>query len=189
MIIGITGTDGAGKGAVVEYLKTKGFVHYSSRDFLVAEIEKQGLPIDRNHMRLVANELRARFGNEFVVKQAYEKAIQEDESNIVIESIRASAEADYLQSRGGILLAVDADPALRYERVQGRRSASDKVSFEQFITHEELEKNDPDPNGMQKAAVIAAADHTIMNDGTIEELHAKVEQWLQTLSNSTLIRK
>jgi dephospho-CoA kinase len=32
MIIGITGTDGAGKGAVVDYLVAqKGFTHYSGR--------------------------------------------------------------------------------------------------------------------------------------------------------------
>ena len=181
MIIGITGTDGAGKGAVVEYLKTKDFTHYSSREFIVAEINRQGLPVDRNQMRLTANELRAKYGNEFVVRQAYEKAAQEGVMLVVIESIRAMAEADYLHSKQGILLAVDADPTVRYQRVQGRRSSSDKVSYEQFLAHEELEKNDPDPNGMQKAKVITVSDHTIMNDGTIEELHEKVEQWLQSL--------
>lgn len=179
MIIGITGSDGGGKGTVVDYLVTKGYVHYSSRDFIVAEINRRGLPVDRNQMRLVANELRAQHGNDFVVKQAFKKAEAEGKQNVVIESIRALAEAEYLKSKGGILLSVDADVALRYERVQYRRSETDKVTFEQFLAHEELEKNDPDPNGMQKAKVMAMADYTINNNGTLQELHAQVEAFLE----------
>lgn len=41
IIIGITGTLGAGKGTVVEYLKTKGFKHFSVREFLTQEIKKE----------------------------------------------------------------------------------------------------------------------------------------------------
>ncbi|MFN3188113.1 MAG: AAA family ATPase [Candidatus Paceibacteria bacterium] len=181
MIIGITGSDGGGKGTVVEYLVSKGFTHYSSREFIVTEIEKQGLPVDRNQMRLTANELRGKYGNEFVVKQAYEKAQAEGRLNVVIESIRALAEAEYLKAQGGILLSVDADSAVRYQRVQARRSASDQVTYEQFLAHEELEKNDPDPNGMQKAKVMNMADYTITNDGSLEDLKDKVDECLSIL--------
>lgn len=179
MIIGITGTDGSGKGTVGEYLQTKGFTHYSARALIVAEIERQGLPVNRNQMRLTANELRGKYGNEFVVKQAYEKAQQDGVENIVIESVRATAEAEYLRSQGGALLAVDASPEVRYGRVQSRRSVSDQVSYKQFLEQEALEKNDPDPNGMQKATVMEMADYTIMNEGSVEALEAKVEEFLR----------
>lgn len=179
MIIGITGTDGAGKGTVVEYLvEVLGFTHYSSRDLIVAEIEKQGLSLDRNQMRLTANELRKEFGNDVIVKKALEKAKAEMKNNIIIESIRALAEAEYLKLSGGILLAVDADPQVRYERVQTRRSATDQVTYEEFLAQEELEKNDPDPSGMQKTKVMEMADYTILNQGTIEDLGGKVNTFL-----------
>jgi dephospho-CoA kinase/8-oxo-dGTP pyrophosphatase MutT (NUDIX family) len=184
MIIGITGTDGAGKGTVVEYLKTKGFTHYSARELIVAEIERQGLPVSRNQMRLTANEMRAAQGNEYVIKESYKRATKAGVTNAVIESLRATAEAEYLKAQGGILLAVDAEQAVRYERVQARRSESDQVTFEQFVEHEELEKNDPDPNGMQKAKVIAMADYTITNDGTVEELEAQVERFLEAFAEA-----
>jgi len=180
MIIGITGTDGAGKGTVVRCLVARGFTHYSARDFIVAEIERQGLPVSRNQMRLTANQLRATRGNEYVIKQAYEKAVASGQARVVIESIRALAEARYLQEKGGVLLSVDADQRVRFERIQARRSASDQVDFTTFAAHEELEKNDPDPHGMQKAKAMALADYTIKNDGTIEELRAKVGEFLAT---------
>jgi len=183
MIIGITGTDGAGKGTAVEYLKTKGFTHYSAREFIVAEIERQTLPVTRNQMRLTANQMRAEHGNEYVIKQAYEQAAAAGITNAVIESVRAAAEAKYLKSQGGILLAVDANPELRYERVQARRSASDQVTYEQFLEQEALEKNDPDPNGMQKAIVMEMADYTIMNDGTVAELEKQIETFLNIFAS------
>jgi len=188
MIIGITGSDGAGKGTAVEYLKTKGFSHYSVREFIVAEIERQGLPIDRNQMRLTANALRGEFGNDVVVKKAYERAQREGVKNVVIESLRATAEAEYLKAQGGILLAVDADVTTRYARVQERRSASDQVTFEEFTTHEALEKNDPDPSGMQKAKVMEMADDTIMNDGTVAELERQVESFLTQFQPRTIFK-
>ena len=182
MIIGITGTDGAGKGTVVEYLvEKKGYTHYSSREFIVAEIERQGLEISRNQMRLTANEMRAKHGNEFVIKQAFEKAKNEQKEKVIIESVRALAEAEFLKEHGGILLAVDAPVEVRYGRVQERRSESDKVSFELFVEQEELEKNDPDPNGMQKAKVIEMSDYIIMNNGTFEELEVEIEKFIATI--------
>lgn len=181
MIIGITGTDGAGKGSVVSYLETRGFTHYSAREFIVAEIKQQGLTIDRNQMRLTGNALRVKYGNEFVIKQAYERAKKTGINNIIIESVRAVAEADYLKKQGGILLAVDADQSVRYQRVQGRRSESDRVSYEQFVEQDKAELLSSNPSEQSKFAVMQMADHTIMNDGTIEELHQKVAQWLQAL--------
>ena len=180
MIIGITGTDGAGKGTVVDYLvSVKGFAHYSSRDSIQKEVERQGLPVTRNQLRLTANQMREEFGDDIVVRHSFDRAQAEGKSFAVIESVRASAEAIFLKSHKVILLAVDADVALRFERVQSRRSSTDHVTFEEFVAQEELEKNDTNPHGMQKAKVMEMADDTICNNGTLEELQSAVDIFLE----------
>lgn len=182
MIIGITGTDGAGKGEVVKYLvETKEFHHYSARELISAAIRRRGLEVNRANMRIVANDLRKMHGDAFIVSESLRRANTVGHQDIVIESIRALAEAEELKANGGILLAVDAGLEVRYERIQGRASESDRVSFEEFKTHEETEMNDPDPHGMQKGKVMQMADFTIINDGSLDDLYMMTDSFLENV--------
>lgn len=186
MIIGITGTDGAGKGTVVEYLvKEKGFTHYSARAIWEEEFKKRDIESSRENMRAVANELRATYGNDFLIQYYLPKITESNIEKAIIESVRAIAEVETLKENGGILLAVDADPKVRYERIVERGSATDHVSFERFQELEAIEMDDPDPAGMQKAAVIKMADYTINNDGTLEELHAQIDRVLEQIEHES----
>lgn len=180
MLIGITGTDGAGKGSAVSYLVAKkGFKHYSVRDLLILEIERQGLEATRENMRLTGNAMRAKEGGDVVVKHALRQIEKDKATDAVVESIRALKEVETLKAAGGILLAIDADSDVRYGRIVNRGSSSDKVTFEDFLKQEALEMDDPDPCGMQKAAVMKMADHTIMNNQQLEGLYAEVDEFLK----------
>lgn len=182
MLLGITGTDGAGKGVVVDYLvQQKGFVHYSARAMLRAALERQGRAATRHNLRLMGNELRSAHGNDYLVRYYLTQYQADQPAHAIIESIRAVAEVETLKSNGGVLLAIDADQHLRYERIQARKSSSDQIPFTEFVEHEALEMNDPDPHGMQKAQVIAAADYTILNNGSLAELQAQIDAALTTL--------
>ncbi len=184
MLIGITGTDGSGKGSVVNYLISKlGFTHYSSRDLIMLEVEKRGLEPSRANARITGNALRAEGGADIIVKRALEKISQDKVEKAVIESIRAIKEVETLKLAGGILLAVDAPAEVRYKRIVGRGSGTDKISFTEFLEHEALEMNDPDPNGMQKAKVIVMADYTIPNSSSLKDLHKSVDEFLQKFEN------
>lgn len=179
MTLGITGTDGAGKGTVVSYLvQVKGFVHYSGRELLTAVLKDRGIGPTRPNLRLLGNEFREAFGDDYLVVEQLRRARAAGHTDIIIESIRATAEAQTLKRNGGILLALDADPHVRYERIVGRDSETDKISFEEFIAAEALEMNDTDPHGMQKAAVMTMADHTIYNEGDLDRLYRDVDEFL-----------
>ena len=180
MLIGITGTDGEGKGSVVEYLVEKhGFKHYSSRDLIMQEVVKRGLEPNRANARLIGNTMRKERGADVVVSCALDQIVEHKVEKAVIESIRAIKEVEKLKSVGGILLAVDAPAEVRYQRIVSRGSVTDKISFTEFQAHEALEMDDPDPNGMQKAKVMEMADYTISNSCTIPELHIAIDEFLE----------
>ena len=74
-IIWITGPQAAGKWEIVNYLvEKKWFAHYSVRWFLTEEIEKRGLPLDRDSMREVANDLRANYWPSYITDQLFLQA-------------------------------------------------------------------------------------------------------------------
>jgi dephospho-CoA kinase len=179
MIIGVTGTNGAGKGTVVDYLvRQKGFTHYSVRECLVKEIERRGMPVDRNSMNAVGNELRAKHGAGYFAEQLLGQALR-DGSDAVIESIRTPGEAQFLQSSGAVIWAVDADRQARYERSVLRGTGTDRVTFEEFCMQEDRELASPDSHKHNVSAVIQMADEVFHNNGTPEELFAQVDAALQ----------
>lgn len=180
IIIGITGTIGAGKGTIVDYLvRKKGFKHFSAKDFLVDEIEKRGLENNRDNMVMVGNDLRKKNSPSFIADELFKKALKEN-NNCVIESLRTIGEIESLRKKGNfILLAIDADPETRYERIIKRKSSKDNVSFEKFLNDEKREMESDDPNKQNLKRCIEMADFVIDNNGKLEELNFKLEEILK----------
>ena len=175
-IIGITGTLGAGKGTVVDYLKEKyGFVHFSVRDFLKEEVLRRGMEPNRDSFTQVANELRAAHSPSYVTDCLYERAAQQTH-DAVIESIRTPGEIDSLQAKGNFQLwAVDADPEIRYQRAVLRNSETDHVTYEIFLANEQREMTSTDPNKQNLSVCIARANVVFHNNGSREDLFHEVD--------------
>lgn len=183
MIIGITGRYGAGKGAVVEILKEKGFIHFSARDLIKEECAVRGLIPDRQNLIDVANALRKEKAPYYIVEQLYHKA-KSSNTNSIIESIRAVPEVEYLKSKKDFyLLAIDANQKLRYERIKKRKLATDHVTFEEFVKLETVESVSADPAKISLNECIKQADILIINDGSWDELKEKVSLILNKLEN------
>lgn len=182
IIIGITGTLGAGKGTIVDFLvREMGFRHYSVRGFISEEIVKRGLIVNRDSMVLVANDLRSKHSPSYIVDCLYSEAISTD-SNCIIESIRTPGEIISLREKGSFhLLAVDADPKIRYNRIFERRSETDLISFETFIRNEAREMTSDNPNHQNLRKCIELADFVLTNDGTVGELENQVTRVLEEI--------
>lgn len=183
IIIGITGTLGAGKGTIVEYLiKKMGFQHFSVRGFISEEIVRRGLPVNRDTMTQVANDLRATHSPSYIVDQLYEQALKTGK-NCIIESIRTPGEVMSLRQKGRFFLfAVNADPLLRYQRIKKRASETDSISFETFLNNEKREMESADPNKQNIGKCLTMADFTFNNNGNIATLEGRVDDVLSKLN-------
>ena len=93
-------------------------------------------------------------------------------------SIRNPGEVSTLRRRDDfILVAVDAPVQLRYERAKARSRSDDAKTLEEFIRDEQAELAGNE-NEQQLERVFRMCDWVIVNDGTLEELYAKVEELL-----------
>ena len=176
-IIGITGTIGAGKGTIVDYLiDHHHFRHYSVRGFLLEEIERRGLEHNRDSMVAVANDLRARYCPSYIIDCLYEEAAKSGE-NCIIESIRTPGEIESLGKKGDFtLFAIDADTRLRYDRIVLRDSETDHISYETFLDNEKREMDSVDPSKQNLRKCIELSDHIFFNNGSREELYYEIEK-------------
>ncbi len=179
-IIGITGTLGAGKGTLVDYLvEHYGYRHYSVRGYLTEEAMRRGLSINRDTFVEVANDLRAQHGPSYITDELYKQA-EAAGGDAIIESVRTPGEVLSLQQNEHFLLfAVDADPKIRYERIVLRNSETDHVSFETFMENEIREMSSTDPNHQNVGRCMEMADVVFQNNGSFEDLYQQVEAFLK----------
>lgn len=183
MIVGITGTIGAGKGTIVDYLiEEKGFVHLSARSFIREECERRGMEANRDNFVVVANDLRAQHSPSYIIDQLYLKAA-EIQKNCVIESIRTPGEIESLRTKENFsLFAVDAEPEFRFERIKLRKSETDHIDYETFLANEEREMTATDPNKQNLRKCIQMADYTFKNNQVMVDLFKKVEEVLTKIN-------
>lgn len=178
LVIGIGGTNGSGKDSTGHVLQARaGFKFVSITDILRHEATKRGLPIERDVLREISREWREARGGGVLVDETvahYEKNYQKDyPAGVVISSLRNHAEPDAVHAYGGTVIWIDADPKLRYDRIQKNRdergdsrAAEDNKTFEQFLAEENTEMYgySDDPNSLKTVDVKNKSDLTIFNE-------------------------
>lgn len=172
--IGLTGTNGAGKGETAAFFMSKGYAYFSLSDVIREKLREEGLEATRDNLIRKGNDLRRSGGPAILAKLVMEKVAGKS----VIDSIRNPHEVAFLRTKPGfILLAIDAPPALRFERVRKRGRDESAATLEDFI-RKENEENSSDPGAQQLRACMNLADRTIVNDGTLEKLRRRLEDLL-----------
>jgi dephospho-CoA kinase len=173
-LIGLTGTNGAGKGEVAAYLHKKGYAYFSLSDLVRQELQKKGKEINRDNLIAAGNALRERYGADILARRVMKKV----RGRAVIDSIRNSGEAAFLRrQKGFILIAVDAPVRLRYKRVKERGRQESASTLREFIAKEKEEMAGR-ASGQQLRRCLALADAAIENNGTLAALHRQIEEIL-----------
>lgn len=173
IVVTVTGLNGSGKSTVAEYLKkVHGFHHISFREYMSEILTKQNLPLDRKHMRELANKLRREHGAEYVLDRMLLEASAEPK--VIIESIRTTDEVAHLKNKHAYLIAVTAPSEIRYERISQRGTSTDSISYEEFIDDEKKESEGIDGSVQNLPKVLALADYLIDNQ-ELEKTHLHLD--------------
>jgi dephospho-CoA kinase len=186
-IIGLAGTNGSGKDTVGRILADKhGFLFVSVTDILRVEATRRNIPVERENLRMISAEWRRQSGLGVLVDKAvdeYEK-IKNNYTGLVMASLRNPGEADRIHELSGTMVWVDADPKIRYDRIQANassrgRSGEDVKTFEQFQSEEAAEmQQSGDDATLNMSAVKALCDTFLQNDSDAETLKADIEKTL-----------
>jgi dephospho-CoA kinase len=173
-VIGLTGTNGAGKGEAATFLMEKGYAYFSLSDVIREELKKKKQELTRDNMIRMGNFMREHFSPDILARMVAEKIT----GKAVVDSIRNPREVEYFRCKEDFtLLAIDAPVELRFDRVKKRGRNESAGSLEEFLA-KEAEEMGTDESRQQLLACMKMADHTIINDGTLEDLRKKLEEVL-----------
>lgn len=177
MIFGVTGNYGSGKDTVAEFLQEMNFFHVSFSDLLREELKTKNLPVNRDNLINVGNEIRKTFGADILAKKALAKV--DDGENYVFTSIRNPEEVRKLEQRKDfILVDVIAPEKTRLSRLLSRNRLGDPKTLEELQEKEALE-NSSSSTGQQLKKVASMSRIVLKNDSTLEHLKEKTYQMIQ----------
>ena len=185
-IIGLAGTNGSGKDTVAQLLRDEyGWLFADATQMLGDELTRRGLSHERVNKASLSAEWRREHGMGVIVDKAVELFNQGDYQGVIVGSLRHPGEADRVHELGGMVIWVDADPQVRYDRItkNDRGRVEDQKTFEEFLAEQEREMTPVgDEATLNIAAVKERADIQIPNNGNdIEKFQSEVRQVLAAL--------
>jgi dephospho-CoA kinase len=184
IILGLVGTLASGKETIKKYIVEK----YNAKDCRFSTIlrdamNRTAIPISRENLQKFSTILRANFGENILAKAIAADASKLDADIVVIDGIRRFTDIEYLEKLFNfILIKIDADPKIRYERLKKRNENidDDKKTFEEFLNDHEAEADKQIPE------VMKAAKYFIDNSGSFENLYKQIDELLLTLNQKDL---
>lgn len=191
-IIGIAGLPRSGKDTLAEQFIQAGYFGFSFGDFTrktaLERHKDKPDPISVENMTETSNWLREQHGADVILQKALKEFNQAKTKNgnykgLVLYSVRAPVEVDWILTHDGELIWVEANDEIRYQRgLENLRPGESRISFEEFLRHEALQWK-PQPGApkevqMDISYVKSHATKIIENNGTKDQLINKIKQVL-----------
>ena len=181
-ILAIVGMSGSGKSVVVDYLTEKGYPKVYFGGMIYKEMEKRGIARteDGESEKEFREMIRATEGKDWVVKQVIKEVndlIAAGQKRIILDGVYSWTEYRILKHefpKNLNVMAVVVDRKLRYKRVAHRPGRAFDATAIRERDRSEIEN-------LEKGGPIAAADYYALNNGTIDEMKARVDEVLKEI--------
>ena len=180
---------GSGKSEVAEYMKQKreyGFLRFGQ--ITLDKIKEMGVDPTEALEKKIREGFRADHG---MAAFAILNLPKFDEllkvSDTIGDGLYSWEEYLVLKEKYGdnfSVIAVYAPPKIRYERLSGRsaKHGEDKdLRFRSFTKEEAASRDKSEIENSHKGGPIAMADFTVMNTGTIEDIHDQVDKIMEEI--------
>ena len=179
-VIGVVGLPGSGKTEVAKVAERLGIPRVRMGNVVWNEVRKRGLELNEKNVGTIAKELREKEGLDAIAKRCV-PLIKEKGKNkkaVLVDGIRGKAEVEEFRrsfDERFFLLTVKASEQTRFKRVSSRGREDDTSSLKAFQEKDRRELS----WGLGEAMKLA--DHTIINEGTLEEFHQQAKEILKKI--------
>lgn len=180
-ILAFVGLTGSGKTTAVEYLTSKNYPKVYFGGIVYKAMQEAGIqPGDWERETIFRKEIREQQGQNFVSRHATEETrnlINAGQHRIIFDGLYTWTEYKELRHEFAgemTVVAVVTPKHLRKQRMAKRA--------ERPMTSQQVDESDWDEiENLEKGGPIAAADHFIHNDGSVDTLHAKINALLDEI--------
>ena len=173
-IIALVGLAGSGKSSAVEYLTEKGFPKIYFGGVIYKAMDEAGIEKTWDNQQQFREEIRRREGKDFVIKRVIKNIhdlINAGQNKIVLDGLYTWSEYKFLKHEFPgqvVVIAIVTPTYLRYQRMAKR--------IERPMQPHEVDQRDwSEIENLEKGGPIAIADYFIINDGSLEQLHQKID--------------
>ncbi len=171
---------GSGKSEAVEFLTEKGYPRVYFGGMIYKEMEKRGIvrTEDGESEKQFREEIRRTEGKDWVVRQVIAEVydlIAAGQKRIILDGVYSWTEYKILRHefpKCMTVVAIVVDKQLRYKRAALRAERSFDATAIRERDRSEIEN-------LEKGGPIAAADYYVLNNGSIEEMEARLGEILK----------
>lgn len=177
-LLALVGMPGAGKTAAVDYIANKGWPKVYFGGIVYDEMTKAGIEITAESQQAFREQLRALKGKDYIARRAIEeirRLITAGQHNVVLDGVYSWSEYKALKHEFHHefeVIAIVAPRHVRHYRLANRPErpfTEDEAMHRDFTEIENIEKGGP----------IAIADHYVVNIGSMDDLHHKIDDIMQ----------
>jgi dephospho-CoA kinase len=195
-LVGIGGLPRSGKDTLADLFMADGYMGVSFgdivREFCFERHKDKPDPISVTNMTETSNWLRETRGTDVILREALrrfeeKRAAGEQYKGLVLFSVRAPVEVDFILAHGGEMIWLEAPDTVRYKRaMQHMRKGEAETTLEEFKRQEALQWK-PQPGipievQMDLAYVKDHATHELVNDqNDVEVFQAQAKKLMELI--------